>query len=269
MEGGRAAAVLPAVFLALLHAAPAHAESDEAALAEKLNDPVAPLINVPIDLTFDEKYGRGEGDRYTLKAKPVIPIPLNDEWRVISRTILPLTYQDGVTGNGGDKFGLGDISQSFFFVPHNDSGIIFGAGPVLLTPTATDEALGGGKWGAGPTAVIVKKGGGWTLGMLASQTWSFAGSGSSDRDDVNSLLVQPFVAYTTPQAWTYNLQSESTYDWDEGQAAIPLNFTISKLVKIGLQPVSFSGGVGYWLEHPDNGPKGWRFKLGATFAFPE
>lgn len=31
-----------------------------------------------------------------LEIQPVIPITLNEDWNVISRTILPITYQDDV-----------------------------------------------------------------------------------------------------------------------------------------------------------------------------
>jgi hypothetical protein len=36
-------------------------------------------------------------------------------------------------------------------------GWIWGAGPVLLLPTATDDLLGAEKWGAGPTAVALRQ----------------------------------------------------------------------------------------------------------------
>ena len=82
---------------------------------------------------------------------------------------------------------------------------------MFLWPTATNDALGSGKWGAGPTAVALRQEHGWTYGMLANQIWSYAGA--SDRTSVNATFLQPFVAYTFPTYTTVSLNTESTYDW--------------------------------------------------------
>jgi hypothetical protein len=55
----------------------------------------------------------------------------------------------------------------------------------------------------------------WTYGALANHIWSVAGSDS--RPDISSTFLQPFLAYTTPDAWTYTLNLESTYDWKAEQ----------------------------------------------------
>ena len=106
-----------------------------------------------------------------------------------------------------------------------------GVGPIFLLPTGTDELLGAGKWGAGPTGVLVWQGSGWTVGILANHIWSFAGD--TDRADFNQTYLQPFIAYTTPQAWTFTLQGEDTYDWKTGEWMAPINFLVAKIVKIG------------------------------------
>ncbi|EJL58445.1 hypothetical protein PMI09_00155 [Rhizobium sp. CF122] len=86
--------------------------------------------------------------------------------------------------------------------------------------------MGSGKWGAGPTAVALKQEGPWTYGMLANHIWSFAGQ--NNRDDIRSTFLQPFVAYTTPEAWTFTLNTESTYDWEHNEWSVPVNFQVSK-----------------------------------------
>jgi hypothetical protein len=119
---------------------------------------------------------------------------LNEDWNLILRTILPVTYQDDIFPGEGSQFGLGDINLSLFFSPRKptSSGLIWGVGPVLLLPTATDSMLGARKWGAGPTAVALTIRGPWTMGLLANHIWSYAGDG--DRQDINSTFAQPFVA---------------------------------------------------------------------------
>ena len=129
-----------------------------------------------------------------------------------------------------------------------------------------DELLGAGKWATGPTGVVVLQGSGWTVGVLAWHNWSFAGD--ADRADVNETFLQPVLAYTTSRAWTFTLQGEDTYNWETGEWLAPVNFLVSKIVKIEGQPVSIVGGVRYWMDSPDTGPHGFGGRLGMTFLFP-
>jgi hypothetical protein len=77
------------------------------------------------------------------------------------------------------------------------------------------------------------------------------------------------VTYTTPTAWSFTLNTESTYDWENRQWAVPLNALVSKVTKIGDQIVSFGGGVRYWADGPEGGPHGWGFRLVVTLLFPK
>ncbi len=259
-------ALLPGLFGMIDAAAAQDSNSD---LAKKLSNPVASLISVPFQFNYDRGFGPEDGNRETLNIQPVIPFSINEDWNVISRTILPVIWQNDIAGSSGHQFGIGDITQSFFFSPKQPGpgGLIWGVGPVFLIPTATDELLGSGKWGAGPTAVLLKQDGPWTYGILANHIWSFAGQ--SDRADVSSTFLQPFLSYTTKDAWTFTLNTESTYDWETNQWSVPINLQASKLLKFGQQPVSLSAGVRYWADAPDNGAEGWAFRAGMTFLFPK
>ncbi len=139
-----------------------------------------------------------------------------------------MIWQNDIAGPSGEQSGLGDITQSLFFSPKNPgpSGIIWGVGPAFLVPTGTDDLLGTGKWGAGPTAVVLKQMDGWTVGALANHIWSFAGDG--DRADVSSTFLQPFVSYTTADAWTFGVNTESTYNWETEEWSVPINFTVGE-----------------------------------------
>jgi len=248
------------------------AYADEASdLAKKLSNPVAALISVPFQLNYDHDIGaKKDGSKWLLNVQPVVPITLNDEWNLISRTILPIVSQRDVTAEGSSQSGLGDIVQSVFFSPKapTANGLIWGVGPVLLLPTGTDDKLSARKWGAGPTAVALKQDGRWTFGMLGNHIWSFAGD--NDRRDVNATFLQPFVSYTTPDAWTYSANTESTYDWKSERWSVPLNASVSKLTRFGNQPVSLGAGLRYWASSPNGvGPEGLGFRLSMTFLFPK
>lgn len=245
------------------------AQDSSADLAKKLSNPVASMISVPFQFNYDRGYGPEEGNRETLNIQPVVPISLNDDWNLISRTIMPVIWQDDIAGPSGHQFGPGDITQSLFLSPKHPGpgGLIWGLGPVFLIPTATDDLTGSGKWGAGPTGVALKQEGPWTYGLLANHIWSFAGQ--DDRADVNSTFLQPFLSYTTHDAWTFTLNTESTYDWEGDQWSVPVNVMVGKLVKFDQQPVSFTAGLRYWADAPDNGPEGLGFRFVVTFLFPQ
>lgn len=240
-----------------------------AELAKKLANPVASLISVPLQFNYDENYGLSDdGEKFYINVQPVIPFALNEDWNLISRTILPLVHLSDIPP-GNDETGLGDITQSLFFSPSQPTGrgIIWGVGPVFLLPTATDELLGSEKWGAGPTAVVLKQTGPWTVGFLGNHVWSFAGE--DDRAEINASYMQPFLAYVTKTHTTFNLNTESVYDWEADQWSVPINFQVSQLLKIGGQPISIGAGVRYWAESPDAGPEDWGARLSLTFLFPK
>ncbi len=258
------------IIVALWIGTHATVQADSSAeLAQELTNPLAKLMTIPIQMNFDRDIGPADqGKKITTNIQPVIPFEISDDWNLITRTIVPVIYQDKIFPGEGSQFGLGDINMSLFFSPRKPTagGIIWGAGPVLLLPTATDSLIGSKKWGAGPAAVVLTMRGPWTVGGLANHIWSFAGD--SDRQDINNTFLQPFAAYTWPSAWTLSVQSESTYNWEIEKWSIPVNVAVAKLVKIGKLPVSLQAGAGYWLESPDAGPEDIRYRLQANIVLP-
>jgi hypothetical protein len=224
---------------------------------------------VPFQLNYDQDIGPARnGDRWTLNIQPVVPFELNKDWNIISRTILPVISQDEIYPGAGRQSGIGDIVQSAFFSPKQPtaSGWILGGGPAFLIPTGSNDLLSAKKWGAGPTGVALKQEGPLTFGILANHIWSIGGSGLQD---VSSTFLQPFLSYTTPTAWSFTLNTESTYDWEREQWSVPINALVSKVTKVGGQLVSVGGGVRYWADGPDSGPHGWGFRLVLTLLFPK
>jgi len=258
------------LFLTVLSVSLLYADENSENLAKKLANPISSLISVPLVYSYDTDFGlNDDGSKSVLNIQPVIPMSLNSEWNVISRTIVPLVYQDDIITGTGSQSGLGDILQSFFFSPKKPTsgGIVWGVGPAILLPTASDDLLGGGKWGLGPTVVVLKQNGPWTIGGIANHIWSVAGD--DDRGDISNTFLQPFVAYTTPKAVTFTLNTESTYNWETEQWSIPINAQVSKLIKIGKQPVSIGLGVRYWADSPAAGPEGWGLSLNVKLLFPK
>ena len=244
-------------------------QANDAELAQELTNPIADLITIPIQSTYDQNIGpNDEGYKLQTNIQPVIPIDIAEDWNLLTRTIVPVVQQDEIYPGSGSQFGLGDTSLSLFFSPKKPTnGVIWGAGPVVLLPTATDPLLGAKKWGVGPAGIVVAMLGSWTVGGLANHVWSVAGD--SERDDISNSFVQPFVAYTWQNAWTLSLQTESTYNWKSEEWAVPVTAAVSKLVRFGKLPVSLQAGAGYWAKSATNGPEGIRFRLQANFVLPK
>ncbi len=257
------------ILIALLLAVPAFAQ-DEAELAKRLSNPVASLISVPIQVNYDENFGSNdEGSVWKINVQPVVPFTFNADWNLISRTILPIIDQSDVPARGQGKSGTGDIVQSLFLSPKAPTagGLIWGVGPVFLLPTASDNALGAEKWGIGPTAVALKQAGPWTYGALVNHIESFAGE--DNRLDVSATFIQPFLSYITKTKTTIGLNTESTYNWENEQWSVPVNFTVNQLLRVGTQIIQVGGGVRYWADSPDSGPEDWGLRLQLTFLFPK
>jgi hypothetical protein len=255
-------------------------ETDAAELAKKLANPIASLTSVPFQYNRDTS---SAATTETLIIQPVIPFSIGTDWNLITRTIMPLvSYQSSRTNqasNGGEvaegvdptggktASGLGDVLQSFFLSPKalTSGGWIWGLGPAFLWPTASEPILGKGKWGAGPTLIVLKQENGFTYGLLMNQIWSYGGWGPNA---VSALFAQPIFSYTTKASTTVGFTSESTYDWERHQWTVPLIVTASQLLKLGPQIIAVQLGAKYFIEQPAGGPD-WGLRFGITLLFPK
>jgi len=238
----------------------------QAELARKALNPIASLISLPIQGNWDYGIGTTDATKLTVNVQPVVPVSLSETTNLILRTVVPIIDAPASSEGGSDHSGLGDILQSWFFSPKKPvGGWIMGAGPAILYPSATDGALGAGKWGAGPTFLMLQQSHGFTYGLLANHVWSFAGQ--SRRASVSASFVQPFLSYTTKTFTTLGVNTESSYDWQTEQWLAPLNVTLTQLLKVGKQPFSLLVGYRHFMDAPDGGPDSG-LRVGVTLLFP-
>jgi len=237
-------------------------------LAKQMANPIAALISVPFQFNWERDIGANrDGNRQVLNLQPVVPITLDDEWNLISRTILPTVHQKIPGVGDGSQKGFGDIVQSLFLSPKKPTagGVIWGVGPVLLLPVGTDF-LSADKWGAGPTAVALKVDGPLTYGVLANHIWSVGGSG---RQDISNTFIQPFFTFTAKSATSFTLQTESTYDWKAERWNVPIGLSVGQVLKVGGQPIQLTAGPRYFADSPPGGAHGWAFRATITLLFPK
>jgi hypothetical protein len=243
-------------------------QSDQ--LAKQLANPLAALTSVPLQLNYEREGGiGGEADRARLNIQPVIPRDLGADWNLISRTILPVLSQEAFATGEGSSRGIGDLTQSFFFSPEaaTKRGWIWGAGPVLLAPTGSDEWLGLDRWALGPTAVALRQtASGWTYGGLFNHLWSV--DDEPERAALSNTFVQLFMSKRIGPGRTLSAGVESTYDWENEQWTVPVNVGVSQVVRLGRQLASFQGGLVRYADGPAAAPE-WGVRFTTTFMFPK
>jgi hypothetical protein len=245
-------------------------EAEEKDLAKKIQNPVADLISVPFQNNTTYNIGPNDRAANTLNIQPVIPVHLSEDVLLISRIIVPIVYQPTLTSPGGGSSGVGDTNPTFFLAPANATKFIWGVGPVFLLPTATQTALGTGKWSVGPAAVALVQTKHWTVGALANQVWSFAGL--DNRSSVSLMTVQYFVNYNLAHAWYLSSSPILTFNWkasDGNEWTVPFGGGVGKIIKLGKLPLNGQVQAYYNLRSANATEIGsWQVRLQLAFLFP-
>jgi opacity protein-like surface antigen len=236
-------------------------------LQKQSQNPIADLVSVPFQSNSNFNSGPFNRTQEVLNIQPVIPMHLNSEWNVISRTIVPLVSQPDPIQNASAN-GIGDITQSLFFSPAHPGPLIWGAGPVFTIPSASDPTLGTGRVLAGPTAVFLVTPGHWVLGVLLNNQWSI--DGNALRAPVNSFLAQPFVNYNMADGWYLTSSPAITSNWLAApgqQWTLPLGGGVGRVFRVGEQPVNASLAGYYNAIHP-TGTSNWQLRAQLALLFP-
>jgi len=190
-------------------------------------------------------------------------------WNVVSRTILPVVYQPDLPGIEG-AFGLGDVNETLFFSPARPGRVIWGVGPTLTLPTATDSALGTDKWTGGLGVVVLTMPGKWVIGALLNNQWSFAGD--DQRVDVNAMTLQYFVNYNLSRGWYLTSAPVNTANWEAGSDdrwTVPIGGGFGRIIK-GKPPLNVQASAYYNVVKPDDVPAAdWTLRLQVQLMFPK
>jgi hypothetical protein len=239
-------------------------------LVQQAKNPFADVTN--LQFYFDANLGLPPGNQVqpVMTFQPLIPFSVSPQWSIITRTVLPVISQPPAAPGGSRIFGLGDAQFSAFLSPTRTGSFVWAVGPIFLLPSATNEALGLGKWGAGPTAGFQWSGTQWTFGVLISNVWSFAGE--ADRPAVNRMQLQPEINYSFKSDPNGYLSFSPTIsaDWEASGSqrwTVPVSLGFGQLVKFGHQSVNFQATAYYNVSAPTGSPT-WTAELLVQLLFP-
>ena len=282
----RGSVLLGLLMLAAAFAPPSVFAEGEEDLAKQSQNPVADVVSVPFENNVLFGLGPSDSHAYVLNVKPVYPVRLG-KLNLINRLILPVIYAEGqdvtlnekqaqLLGFGGElrlangsAFGLGDATYQAFFSPAEPGKLIWGIGPALVLPTATENRFASDKWSAGLSAVALAMPGRWVVGALVQNVWSVAGDGGAD--DVNQFMVQPFANYNLDGGWYLNTSPIITANWEADGAdqwTVPLGMGIGRLVTHGKQPVDYRLAAYSNIEGPRFGSD-WSLQFTVKLLFPK
>ena len=258
-------------------ATPAAAAGSDA-LRKAAQNPIASLISVPIQPTWNFGIEPGNRTQNIWLVQPVIPVSVTKDWNLIVRWITPVVYQPipvpqppGPPNLQTGVFGLGDMNPSFFLSPKK-SKIIWGVGPTFVLPTATNTTyLGQGKLSIGPSVVALVQPSHFTIGFLANNYWSVAGHSDLDKPAVNQFLLQYFVNYNMKKGYYLVTAPIITADWRQtngGRWVVPFGGGAGRIMKLGFQPVNIQAMFYGNAVHPE-GASPWALKCQIAFLFPK
>ncbi len=266
-------------FLVLLCFLSGHsfAQDNSNELAQKLQNPLASLVAVPILQNLGFSSTQNEETAYGFSVQPIFPIIL-DKVNVVNRVIWGFGYVPGIIegvssipqgapqdGMVDGIWAIGDLNYSFYASPKNVKKIAWGVGPSLSMPTANDNRMGTGKWSLGPSFVMVYQNGPWTFDLVFRQTWSIGGD--ENRIDVNQFVAQPLIAYGLGNGWVINTFPTISANWDfeKGQQwTLPLGAGLSKVTFLGPLPVAVALQYYQYVLRPDLAPQS-ELRLTTTF----
>jgi len=225
-------------------------------LAKSLANPNTPLASQNFKLqyrTFEgDLPGADDESSTTLLYQPAFPFPLDNGATVFFRPAVPIIFDQPVfnqeRGNFDSEAGLGDISFDLAYGRTTEGGLLWAVGMVSTLPTATKDELGPDRWNLGPEILIGKITPKYVLGALTTHQTDIGGSGDSD---VSLTTVNAFATYLPGGGWNFGSAPIMSYDHENHQWTLPINFIFGKTVVWNGRPWKVGAEINYYLEQPD------------------
>src|SRR5208337_1705108 len=215
-------------------------------LAKKIQNPIGDLYSFPFQNNANFGAGPHGGVQNILNIQPVIPIHVNDEWNIITRTILPVVWNPDLSPLPSVPVGTGPTDFSAFLSPKNPTSV----------------------WGGGPTAVLVYMKGPIVAGVLSNNVWSFGGVHGPGGNSYNGFLTQPFFNYNFGGGWYVGTAPIVTADWQANGTkwTVPVGANAGRVFKVGKLPINVLLGAYYNIVKPQYGAA-WQLRTQLTLIF--
>ncbi len=232
-------------------------------IAQELSNPVGALASLILQGNYIQWDGSSSGinsqNTSSLTFMPTIPVPLK-KGNLIFRPIIPVSagLKINEQGNWEKERGLGDIGLMAMYGYNFDSGIVLGAGPNFLFPTASHASLGSDQFQIGPSMVFafIRK---W--GVLGGLWNHYFGVDAKDgEENVNFGSFQPFYWFGVGNCWQVGGSPSMTANYTGGvdtDFSIPLNLGVAKTIILGKMPLKMTVQGQYFVTRPDVAGASW------------
>ena len=239
-----------------------------------IQNPFVFIPRVNFENHFDTGIGPNDASNYRLRMRPIIPVDINEDWGLRTRTTVNMTYQSALSPGEPNQLGFGDMDLEFYFTPNRSlahDALVVGFGPSVHLPTATQNLIGVRQWGLGASAAVIWQPAtiyalkGFTLWSNVNQSF---GIGTGDGTQaMKFLFLQPGFSYTFGSDVSLGLYSETAYNWNTDQWTVPINASASILVAPGGQNIVVTLAGRYYAERGLWDPQ-WGAQLNFNFLFP-
>jgi len=230
------------------------------------NNPLTPKITINFQDYFIPSFIDTPGDSHANQflLRGLVPSDLFGMPQLF-RFTLPIATSPDVPS--GYVTGLGDLTLMDIFILPKQGDVTFGAGPLIVLPTATDDSLGSGKWQIGAAGIVVAPQDWGLLAGLGTYQTSFAGSDS--REDVSVATFQPIVNVNLSEGWYLRSSATWNFDLENGRSYIPIGAGIGKVFQLekGITMNAFVEPQ-YTVWHDGAGAPRWQIFAGLNFQFP-
>ena len=238
--------------------------SEEAKSAQKMQNRLYPQIQLPITYNYNQKLGASnQSQQNQYGFNPIIPVVLGEDLQLIVNPMFTLNHNtnDQQVTNQAQPMQL-----ATFIAPVYAKLFYVGIGPYLQLP-ATNINNGSKQTGLGVSAGAFFTPEHWVIGAAMYNSWGIGNNmlGGS----ANLINVQPSISYTTDTAWTYNLGSQLTYNYDAKAATNQLTLSGGKTVNLFGYHTQIQAGPTYMVTTTPTSAKGFGGFLGITVLLPK
>jgi hypothetical protein len=213
------------------------------------NNPIEPRLTLEYWNFYAPSLNQLNGDAENGIVRTLIPFQV-DGFQQDFHIVPPIVTAPAATS--GPRTGLGDTQIYNFSLTTQDIGlpekVTFGAGPLVVLPTATSTNFGPNSLQGGVTGVIIAPQSWGLLGVLATYQHTLSGPSSE------LTTVQPNVFYNLQNGYYLRSSAIMQFNTYSHTDVVPVGFGAGKVIKLNggytlnvyaeAQPSVYRAGVG-------------------------